>query len=323
MRSPTCSRAGFTLVELLVVIAIIGILIALLLPAVQAAREAARRSQCVNNMKQIGLALHNYHDTHKLFPPSAIWGAPNVPEYKLGRLPGAYHHTWLTFILPFMEQQALYDTVDFLLPAWGQSIVSTQVANLRCPSDGGGLDKPADTSDIAITNYVGTMGYHWWYNPAQRRGIFNVEKPVKIAHVVDGMSNTIAVGERYSRGYEGSTLRNGSGSPRPMDWAPVFCPAFLGTSYGGYATNESQTSFQEVDGGGAKAAWTWFRNHSFYPMYMAYGGLNSHWYGPSSEHPGGANFLMGDGSVHFLSETMDFNEFDYLNGVADRHTVSF
>jgi prepilin-type N-terminal cleavage/methylation domain-containing protein len=183
MRRFWSSRTGFTLVELLVVIAIIGILIALLLPAVQAAREAARRSQCTNNMKQIGLALHNYHDTHKTFPPAAIWGTPNTPANVLGRLPDPYHHTWCTAILPFMEQQPLYDTVDFRLRAWGQTIVSTQVQTLRCPSDSGGLDSPADTDNIAITNYPGTMGFHWWYGPADRRGVFNVEKPTNMAHI--------------------------------------------------------------------------------------------------------------------------------------------
>src|SRR5690606_38053277 len=127
----------FTLVELLVVIAIIGVLVSLLLPAVQAAREAARRTQCSNNMKQLGLALHNYHDTHGRFPPQAIYG-PGAPPYTL-----PYHHTWMVMILPFIEQQPLYDAIDKRLPIFpqllptGQPIRSAQVAAFRCPSDAG------------------------------------------------------------------------------------------------------------------------------------------------------------------------------------------
>jgi hypothetical protein len=299
-------------------------LIALLLPAVQAAREAARRTQCVNNMKQIGLALHNYHDTYKSFPSAVIWGVPNIPEYQLGSAPLPFHHTWVTMILPFMEQQPLYDTVNFLAPAWGQSIVGTRVENLHCPSDGGGLEVPSDTSNIEYTNYPGNEGYHWWYNPPQRRGVLNMEKPVRISHITDGTSNTVAVAERYSRGWEGGAARtNGTGRPRNMDWAPVFTPAFLGTSLAGWPTNEGGTSrFQEVDGSGAKAAGSWFRNHAYTPMYMTYGGLNSNWHGASSRHPGGANHLLSDGSVRFIAETMNWTEWDYIHGIADGQVVS-
>ena len=110
------NRRAFTLVELLVVIAIIGILIALLLPAVQAAREAARRSQCANNLKQIGLALLNYEDAFKTLPPSVVYGCPGDRTTATAEIP--YHHTWITRILPFLEQQALYDQMDPLRPAW-------------------------------------------------------------------------------------------------------------------------------------------------------------------------------------------------------------
>lgn len=105
--------AGFTLVELLVVIAIIGLLTALLLPAVQAARESARRASCTNNMKQIGIALHNYHDAHKTFPPMVVLGGNSLAIPR-----PAYHHTWLTKILPFLEQRSIYDLMDARLPAW-------------------------------------------------------------------------------------------------------------------------------------------------------------------------------------------------------------
>jgi len=129
-------RGGFTLIELLVVIAIIAILIALLLPAVQQAREAARQTQCKNNLKQLGLALHNYHDVFKTFPSSAIWGVrltANPDTY------GPYHHTWLTALLPYFDQQTLYNQVNYNIPAWGQPHLLQQLAVLSCPSEGSTL----------------------------------------------------------------------------------------------------------------------------------------------------------------------------------------
>ena len=150
-------RRGFTLVELLVVIAIIGILIALLLPAVQAAREAARRAQCSNNLKQIGLALHNYHDTAQSFPPAVIWGAKG-PAKPLR----AYHHTWVTKILPYLEQQPLYDTMVTELPAFGQPFTAVKVKPLLCPSDNGFKDL-SDSHNLALTCYVANQGFDWYW----------------------------------------------------------------------------------------------------------------------------------------------------------------
>ncbi len=165
-----CSRSrGFTLVELLVVIAIIGVLVALLLPAVQSARESARRTQCVNNSKQIGLALQNYHDTHQRFPPSGILYGDRVPWGQPHALP--YHHTWLIMILPFMEQGGLYDEVDKNRPVMltrtptgtmvPQAIVGTLVNNFLCPS-AEDLNPEQHTRGMAFTNYAGSEGYHWW-----------------------------------------------------------------------------------------------------------------------------------------------------------------
>ena len=148
-------RRGFTLVELLVVIAIIGILIALLLPAVQAARETARRAQCSNNLKQIGLALHNYHDASLSFPPAVIWGAKG-----LGKPQAAYHHTWVTKILPHLEQQTLYDMMVSELPAFGQPFTTVKVKSLLCPSDSG-FGNPIDSHNLALTCYVANQGFDW------------------------------------------------------------------------------------------------------------------------------------------------------------------
>lgn len=342
MRRSQFRRTGFTLVELLVVIAIIGILIGLLLPAVQAAREAARRSQCTNNMKQIGLALHNYHDVRNTFPPLAIWGYPNVPaNQNNGQLPRAYHHTWCTFILPYLEQKALYDGVDFRYRAWDHrvgsgiaqleqyNLLGTRVAVFHCPSDDGGLKEPADTYGIEYTNYPGSAGYHWWYPTAHSNGlwdgVFNYVKQIAMSDIRDGTSNTAMVIERYSRGFESSEVRvNGRGRPRPASWAPVFCAAFLGASIAGYPTDEGGvTRFAEVDDSGAKTAWKWFRDHAYPPAFIAHGGLNTHWQGASSVHPGGANHLFADGSVRFFSDTITWDMWVDLQGISEGDQVQF
>ncbi|HID23337.1 MAG TPA: DUF1559 domain-containing protein [Planctomycetaceae bacterium] len=335
MRRASLFRRGFTLIELLVVIAIIAILIALLLPAVQQAREAARRTECRNKMKQIGLALHNYYDVYKTFPPQAVWGYPNQPSYQVGSLPAPFHHTWCTFILPYIDQAPLYQQIDFNLPAWGQPIVGTRVEAFHCPSDGGGLDNPADTDGIEYTNYPGCAGYHWWYPTGRGRGlwdgVFNYVRAIKMADIRDGTSNTAMVIERYSRGYDSGqnppnrrVRVNGVGRPRPFGWRPVYCAAFVGTSIAGWPTNEGgRERFAEVDGSGPKQAWRWFRNHAFAPSFIAYGGLNTHWLGASSMHPGGANHLFADGTVHFISESMDWTLWTSLQGISEGDQVQY
>ncbi len=329
MRSVT--RRGFTLVELLVVIAIIGILVALLLPAIQAAREAARRSQCSNNAKQIALGLQNYHDTYKTFPPGVIWG-PGRPPYTL-----PYHHTWNVMILPFIEQQALYNTVDMRLPIWGQSIVSTPVPTLRCPSDE--RDLPSQTQNIAVTNYPGSEGYHWhptanigansapWNtygdplsDACSLNGIFTVTTTSKMSSVRDGTSNAIIFAEDDSMGYGGGAIRTcGTGLRRVG--TPVFDSAFVGTASNGWGANETGTNTVNPDGS-AKTNGTWFRNHSFTPTYIAAWGPNSEHYGPSSYHPGGLHAGMVDGSVGFITANIDYGTWLKLNAMADGHTVA-
>jgi prepilin-type N-terminal cleavage/methylation domain-containing protein len=233
-------RLGFTLVELLVVIAIIGVLVSLLLPAVQAAREAARRMQCGNNLKQIGIALHNYQDTFKVFPPALLGsGRFNNGPYHAAR-GGVKNTTGWTLLLPFYEQQNVYNQYNFnvcssMSSPYGHPVagddtmnaipVGTRLSILECPSHPeAGLEfvrlpgNPADfyTSRIAFrssylfntgqnTDYDNSYGYYTsinWLN----QGAFGNDGAAKFADITDGTSNSIAVGERSSGRFSVSTL---------------------------------------------------------------------------------------------------------------------
>jgi len=282
-------RSGFTLIELLVVIAIIAILVALLLPAVQQAREAARRSACKNNLKQYGLALHNYHDTHSVFPPGRIRGTAVSSVYPGSGL------SWGAMILPFIEQTALYDQIDPTLKIGDQTGTAAALQNLEamrthfpmlhCPSDerpknqdlnGSGDAYNVRSPGIATTSYYGTCGAFRIYDrPDKRRegnGLFQTDSSVSMASIKDGTSNTIAIGE--SSGLKTHTMGafygrvDGDGDPSCChDW-------FL-------RTGQHKLNFWDPSAGNA-------RHHAF-----------------SSEHKGGAQFLMCDGSVRFVSENIE------------------
>jgi type II secretory pathway pseudopilin PulG len=182
-------------VELLVVITIIGILIALLLPAVQAAREAARKMQCANGMKQMGLALHSYHASHEVFPPGCmVYIDQSLPNAK-------YQHTWAACILPFVEQQALADAFQAQLATGGYtaafSAVSTTIATLQCPSDPNNSKRSGGSPDDAFSNFALCSGSST-HNPggatnasASLNGIFFSLSRIRIADVKDGTSKTL------------------------------------------------------------------------------------------------------------------------------------
>ncbi|TWT39328.1 DUF1559 domain-containing protein [Blastopirellula retiformator] len=258
-------RQGFTLVELLVVIAIIGVLIALLLPAVQQAREAARRMQCTNNMKQIGLAMHNYHDTHKLFPPGFNnelgWG-------------------WGAKILPFIEQTALYDEIDQvnglmdLSDADILAAVQIPLDAFRCPSDVApdlndkSVPVVVASEEIAYSSYLASMGSYKDATVTQLGlGMFWPQSRVAFRNVLDGTSNTFLIGEREYQHTIGGL------------WAGTTTsgPGHQNKKYILASTNTSDGLINDPT------------------KYKGFG----------SFHPGGANFAFCDGSVHFISETID------------------
>ena len=287
-------RTGFTLVELLVVIAIIGILVALLLPAVQAARESARRMSCHNNMKQIGLALHTYHDTYQTFPMGWIGlQSPNGPLYPQGE-PG---WGWAAQVLPFIEQgtvvSAFNDHLPITAPA-NQSARDTHLSIYRCPSDANSrefFDLP-DTSGAVIArvptaNYVGMFGTKELADclllaPGQQcisDGPFYHNSSVRFRDFLDGTSHTLFVGERSSK-IESST--------------------WLG------AVPTADESFARI-------------------LAIADHAPNTpggHLDDPGSYHPAGTNFVFGDGSVHLITETIDLTVYYGMATIAGGEIAS-
>jgi prepilin-type N-terminal cleavage/methylation domain-containing protein/prepilin-type processing-associated H-X9-DG protein len=349
-------RKAFTLIELLVVIAIIGILIGLLLPAVQKVREAAARTQCTNNLKQIGIALHSYHDTNNVFPPGYIDGnndPTKTPDLDVG--PG---WGWAAFLLPFVEQQNVYNQINF-----SQGITSGNNATIAqlalkiylCPADG--YQQPAILYDSTFTNpiatvahgnYVGCAGWVECFDGATGNpqpsypnpndsndagagdptdgipasgvpstfgsagvGLFYRNSKNRVASVTDGMSNTIMVGERCF-------------AHAPSTWVGAVtgarCPAFMATTP--WTTPNTPPSQAMNTGNGTaydsadfdEALCLGHGNYTHLPSAdKPFWDPDTFW----SMHPGpGANFLFGDGSVHFLTRGINPATYQYLCTIA-------
>jgi prepilin-type N-terminal cleavage/methylation domain-containing protein len=322
------SRA-FTLVELLVVIAIIGILIALLLPAVQAAREAARRSQCSNNLKQIGLAMHNYHDTYKTLPMGFTNDFGQARDY-LGN-PYAHHGdgtssqryfaswAWSAYIAPFMELGPQFDTLDVnnkfaaesLLTAASQNVIQTPVSALRCPSDtgedlnnAGGEYRPADRQGnryhAATSNYMGVCdgnGYRIDNRQRYCQGVLYVDSHIRFADITDGTSNVLMNGEKCRE-------RNHARCNRKQNCGAGI--VFVVATSNQLAHDNRST---------CAALGTARRGINWDSTVSDCGNLWNAKAGFHSLHPGGAQFVLCDGSTHFLSETINLTTFRRL---ADR-----
>jgi len=307
------SRA-FTLIELLVVIAIIAVLIALLLPAVQQAREAARRSQCKNNLKQIGLAIHNYHDTHSAFPPAHIDSNPGIPS-PTGGASNRNALGWGTMILPYVDQAPLYNTIGTQTANFSSSwqdanhdgstsdaISSAKVilSAYRCPSDTTPGLNP-DKSNYGTSNYLvssGTLAP----GDSSKNGMFYVNSHLQFRDVIDGASNTLFVSERTGQN-DTSTSTNCGGSP---------CSWKAGLWIGPRATGASESWHTSIYGmdvenvGGGSATYMIGRSSATWGMdWIA-----------SSMHVGGIQVLMGDGAVRFLSENI--NNTTYLRLVTPK-----
>ncbi len=276
-------RRGFTLIELLVVIAIIAVLVAMLLPAVQQARAAARTSQCRNNLKQIGLALHNYADSHRQFPPSST---SDVEQGGWIPNPQSRHiHSWHSMILPFLEKSAVYAQIDFNLSsmdAANRPAASQQIAVYRCPSYTGPTfsDSPSYTrfsAHYATTNYVAMGASDVGHIYGQNTGLFAPDGTIyplantRPIDVKDGLSNTIVVVETREQGMS-VWIDGGTAAVVALRFDDGNGPTYAGTEI---ALN--------------------------YRPYFDYSDPKAE-YGPSSMHTGGAVHLLGDGAVRFISQ---------------------
>lgn len=292
------SRKAFTLVELLVVIAIIGVLVALLLPAVQAAREAARRMQCGNNLKQLGLALHNYHDTYKTIPIADVDGTVN-PVSAHARL------------LPYLEQSPLYALVDFNVPYNHVNNVAarnTDVSVFRCPSDPsrlptalGGRNNYYWNAGSGIVMYAsGATGQ------PPSNGIIWHNQTFKFADIIDGLSNTAAFGEKMTG--DGS---NGLSSPRTDTFQPGTYPATADEAMQQCnAVNVADLSKQGYSNVGGPWLQQYHSTNQYNHVLPPNG--RSCMYPPgriattaNSQHPGGIQVTLCDGSVRFIANTID------------------
>jgi prepilin-type N-terminal cleavage/methylation domain-containing protein/prepilin-type processing-associated H-X9-DG protein len=354
-------RRGFTLIELLVVIAIIAVLISLLLPAVQSAREAARRAQCINNLKQIGLALHNYHTANDKFPMACsknpLWGAGDTDgDWGYGRWTG-----WSAqaLLLGYMEQTPLYNAANFALgPGTGggmlgsypnSTVYNTVINSFLCPSD--------PNADFDRSNsYFASIGSTTYESPIHTPGMFAVWTCYGIRDCTDGTSNTIAFAEsltgqdlagfgygtQQNQGvggtqYRGNVVTNaanqgtgGQGSDDPNGYYGTNAQFLMASS--NYAaviqglqacatawTNTSTAAYSSMRGfswADANGGWTYCniiqtpnRDSIFPGGGCRFGcpgcGIDSSFsYAVSSNHPGGANILMSDGSVRFIKDSV-------------------
>jgi prepilin-type N-terminal cleavage/methylation domain-containing protein/prepilin-type processing-associated H-X9-DG protein len=279
-------RRGFTLVELLVVIAVIGILVALLLPAVMAAREAARRVQCQNNFKQIGLALHSYHDLHRRFPPATVHHEAYLAASSVGRAGWG----WGALILPFMEQGPLAEQLqvpqrelhEVMLTPEGRRLAATSLPVYLCPSDHAPPtndrrlfgDAIYGRTAVGTSNYVANSGTQWSSSVGYMKfqvdpfGVIFASSGTRLHEILDGTSTTFLVGERCWD-----------------DDAAVWVGTrnFRGAGNHGVRQTASVVSVKLNIGGDLGKQ------------------------GFSSEHPNGANFVFSDGHVGWISDSIDFN----------------
>ena len=323
---------GFTLIELLVVIAIIAILIALLLPAVQQAREAARRSQCKNNLKQFGLALHNYHDTHRIFPPGNV--NPGTGSFSAW-IPagGVRNHNGFLFLLPFIDQAAIYNSIDFSVATGtadtagiggggiqkdgaGRVLTDYAVSVFRCPSDSGSFAG----AEFKFSYYSSTTSMHYNCEDNQRTSYgmishnssdtqntygelsgtsvcaFGNNGACRIRDVTDGTSNTMLLIESQMKKWNNFSTNacNGEWTSTTMGpyWGQFIRHCFMRPL--SYRINQQACS-----------------NHNLGPGRST----------PGSLHEGGCHALFADGTVRFLSENMNFTTLGNLAKIADGEVI--
>ncbi|QDU61492.1 Fimbrial protein precursor [Planctomycetes bacterium Pan216] len=341
------SRRAFTLVELLVVIAIIGVLVALLLPAVQQAREAARRGQCSNNMKQVGIALHAYVDAHGVFPPGQINNMSSPPASSVGAAryvgvgPGA-------LILPYVDATNVWEQIDFtqsMLSVASQGVLGTggtngparmtKIATYLCPSD-----RPFAGNGPG-TNVVFSAGpsLYWNVSSAGQIGMFNVPwlstgagtRVVRMADITDGLSKSIAAsesivgdGQTGNPDLQADVIRNvGIGSNPETFWTRAQLDAYGQAALSGASasTDFSYSRSVWINGlPGISVFNTMDTPNPAYPDGIACSGCwwndNRGIFSARSRHSGGVNVLMADGSINFVNDSIDLDTWQNMGAIS-------
>jgi len=330
-------RSGFTLIELLVVIAIIAVLIALLLPAVQAAREAARRAQCVNNLKQIGLAMHNYHSSTNSFPQGASKNPKNSP--------GDSDLIWSSWsahalMLPYLEQQALYSAANF---SWGvnpfgdpcytinSTVANTVIGGFLCPSDANAgrpninsyFGSVGTTTDFMTSNCWG--GVNTACKPTGSTGVFTYFSSYGIRDIPDGTANTVAFAESLTGNPARGNRYVGNSTQGVSDPGAQLYDAMSNQAVIMQGLKACMTAFQANQSIQSNKGQLWAFGARAYTLFQtvqtpndkqyAFGscefgcagcGLDQSWtVQPSSLHSGGINVLMADGSVRFVKDSIN------------------
>lgn len=294
---------GYTLIELSFVTVIMGILVALLLPAVQQAREAARRTECKNNLHQLGIAFHTYQDAFRTLPPGVVDLSGPIQH-----TPSGYHHSWVTSLLPYLDQPVLARHLDPHLSIYEESQLEvTQVVlpTMLCPSDGAPVRATQENQRVGLSNYAGNHHSSSASIDVTNHGVLFLNSRVRYNDIYDGVTSTVLAGEmirdEHDLGWASGTRATLRNAGTPLNNATAT------TGYGGYGGYGGSGGYSGGGGSIQQPSPVVLVEASHDP-----GGFSSH-------HTGGAQFLLCDGSVRFLSENIDpltfLQLFDRAEGV--------
>jgi prepilin-type N-terminal cleavage/methylation domain-containing protein/prepilin-type processing-associated H-X9-DG protein len=324
-------RRAFTLIELLVVIAIIAVLIALLLPAVQSAREAARRIQCTNNLKQLGIAIHNYQGSIGTFPLGTIAAAwPLDPTLS----PGNYRWGALAFLTPFLEQTSVFNSLNFSFPMYGPATttppgqiyppnytsLNTMVTLFLCPSDRMERLTTADGFLGGTGRQFASMNYQFCAGSGSSGGDVTAPDGVFLENTVtwpqsvtDGLSNTAFTSESLLGSGGVRTVLPNAGFPDPnvlfasVTWQGTAVASVTSAACLNPVSYSPNRMFAWADGSYSQGLYNHYYtpNSTYLDCIVGFQGVNDGWKAARSRHPGGANVLYGDGSVHFVKNSIN------------------